>query len=141
MCSSLGALEVYVVCMILSIVQLDAIAQQIVGEISHGLCDTVGAVAEAHFAELVDPPTCLTLSAGIRPPYFLLTLATLVGIPAGLAVASRLDESALEMPPLAWGTFDDSSAEDKAATRKSSASETRNGSRTGGAHQPSTNIV
>mmetsp|Transcript_25047 Transcript_25047/g.72035 ORF Transcript_25047/g.72035 Transcript_25047/m.72035 type:complete len:1162 (-) Transcript_25047:299-3784(-) len=140
-CSSLGALEVYVVCMILSIVQLDAIAQQIVGEISHGLCDTVGAVAEAHFAELVDPPTCLTLSAGIRPPYFLLTLATLVGIPAGLAVASRLDESALEMPPLAWGTFDDSSAEDKAATRKSSASETRNGSRTGGAHQPSTNIV
>ena len=86
MCSSLGALEVYVVCMILSIVQvrapasslveplpsplpptkrgsppssqLDAIAQQIVGEISHGLCDTVGAVAEAPFERLEPPTTC-----------------------------------------------------------------------------------
>ena len=57
----------------------------------------------------------------------------------GLNVTMR--KMALEMPPLAWGTFDDSSAEDKAATRKSSASETRNGSRSGGAHQPSTNIV
>ena len=57
------------------------------------------------------------------------------------AEAGELLASALEMPPLAWGTFDDSSAEDKAATRKSSASETRNDSRTGGAHQPSTNIV
>ncbi|EOD35539.1 hypothetical protein EMIHUDRAFT_433872 [Emiliania huxleyi CCMP1516] len=69
-CSSLGALEVYVVCMILSIVQLDAIAQQIVGEISHGLCDTVGAVAEAPLLSWSIRPHASPSPPASDPPTF-----------------------------------------------------------------------
>ena len=95
-CFSFSALEVYLVCMILSLMQLDSIAQQIVGEMSVGMCEAAGAVLEKHFGDLVEPPTCLTLSSGVLLSYFLLCPVTLIGIPAGMTVASKLEASALD---------------------------------------------
>jgi len=89
---SFNVLEVYLVCMVLSLLQLDAMAQQIAGEMSQGSCEAASQVLEDHFGDLVQPPTCLTLASGLLSAYWLLLAATLVGIPAGLVVARRLEE-------------------------------------------------
>lgn len=95
---SFSAVDVYLLCMILSLLQLDKVSQQITGELSHGGCAAAEPTFDAHFSELLHgTPTCLTLSSGLLSAYWLLLAATLFGLPAGIAVARTLDREHLRI--------------------------------------------
>lgn len=90
---SFSAVEVYLVCMVLSLLQLDQVSQQFTGELSHGGCAAAEPMLEAHFREqLQATPTCLTLSSRLQSAYWILLAATFFGLAGGLFINSMLDQ-------------------------------------------------
>jgi hypothetical protein len=95
---SFSAVDVYLLCMVLSLLQLDKVSQQITAELSHGGCASAEPTLDAHFSDLLGgTPTCLTLSSALLSAYWLLLAATLLGLPAGIAVARTLDREHLRI--------------------------------------------